>query len=68
MATAKQILGAMNRAAEVAMERQPDDIDGRAATFVAYLCGVLRTLEEPAAVTTLNRLLGIETRQPTDGA
>lgn len=68
MATAKQILGVLNRAAEFAMERDQDDTNQRAASFVAYFSGALRALGEPTAVTVLHRLLGIENCQPTDGA
>jgi len=68
MATAKQILGAVNRAAEFAMRCEQDDPDERAANFVTHFCGALQALEESAIVSTLNRLLGIENRQPVDGA
>jgi hypothetical protein len=68
MATAKQILGAVNRAADFAMTCEQDDPDQRAANFVTHFCGAMRALEVPAVVSSLNRLLGIETGQPVDGA
>lgn len=68
MATAKQILGAMNRASDYAMRCEQDDSGQRAANFVTHLCGAMRALEVPAVVSSLNRLLGIENSQPVDGA
>ena len=69
MATAKDLRKAILRCADDAMrDRQGRDVQDRAMTFSAYLCGSLAAMGETDLVAALRELLGLPLAPNSDGA